>query len=394
MPLTATIQDSTATRAAIGGLLTLAVAVGIGRFVYTPILPLMVEALGWSKFTAGLIASANFAGYLAGALFAALPLPGSRCGWLLGALLASAFTSAGMAFTDAVPAFLALRFAGGAASAVALVLASAIVLEILADARRPGLSAVLFAGVGVGIVVSAALVSALRASAWGWPALWAASAALSLLATAVVAGLIPRRDRAAVTQSASLCLDAALLRLVTAYGLFGFGYVITATFLVAMVRGSAALRPVEPMIWMVFGLAAAPSVAFWAGLARWFGLARAFTLACLFEAAGVLVSVAWQSTTGILLAAILVGGTFMGLTALGLIRGRSLQSGGDARPILALMTSAFGLGQIIGPSFAGALSDRLGSFTVPSLTAAAALVLAGLLASYRVINAPTGAVPP
>jgi hypothetical protein len=166
--------------------------------------------------------------------------------------------------------------------------------------------------------------------------------------------------------------------MVAAYGLFGFGYVITATFLVAIVRGSAALRPLEPEIWIVFGLAAVPSVALWRRVADRIGLPGAYALASLVDAAGVAVSVLWRSPTGVFLAAVLVGGTFMGLTSLGLIRGRQF-GGGDARRVLALMTSAFGLGQIIGPSFAGWLYDALGGFGVPSGIGAAALVLAAAL---------------
>ena len=99
----------------------------------------------------------------------------------------------------------------------------------------------------------------------------------------------------------------------------------------------------------------------------------------LVEAVGVLASVAWPTEIGTFLAAMLVGGTFMGLTALGLVRARTLATG-DPRRVLAPMTGAFGLGQIIGPSFAGLVSDQLGSFTVPSVTAVVALLVAALLA--------------
>ena len=87
---------------------------------------------------------------------------------------------------------------------------------------------------------------------------------------------------------------------------------------------------------------------------------------------------AWQTAIGMLAAAILVGGTFMGITALGLIRARALATG-EPRRALALMTGAFGLGQIVGPAFAGTLADNLGSFTVPSIAAAVALLLAAAL---------------
>jgi predicted MFS family arabinose efflux permease len=170
-----------------------------------------------------------------------------------------------------------------------------------------------------------------------------------------------------------------LIRLIVAYGLFGFGYVITATFLVAIVRGTPAIRALEPVIWVIVGVAAAPSVAFWSRIATLIGIPATFALACLIEAVGVAISVAWPSEAGVFLAAILVGGTFMGLTALGLEQARVLATG-DPRRVMAFMTSAFGLGQIVGPAFAGVMSDWLGSFTVPSIAAMVALLVAAVLA--------------
>ena len=110
------------------------------------------------------------------------------------------------------------------------------------------------------------------------------------------------------------------------------------------------------------------------------GIPRTFALACVVQAAGVLASVAWQTEAGIFAAAILVGGTFMGLTALGLIRARALASS-DPRRALAWMTASFAIGQIVGPAFAGFVSDRLGSFAVPSVAAGAALLVAAVLAA-------------
>ncbi len=377
-------KKRTALSAAAAGLISLSIAIGIGRFVYTPILPVMAKALGLSRFVTGLLASANFAGYLAGALFAAGRLPGARHVWLVGALAASAITTGAMGFTTALPMLLALRFAGGVASALGLVLASAIVLEVLVETGRVRLSSLLFAGVGAGIAVSAVLVSVLRAAGIGWAGMWVASGTLSLLGAAAVGLLIPAgKATPGGTRGGRTLVTAALLRLIIAYGLFGFGYVITATFLVAIVRADPHLRVLEPVIWVVVGLAATPSVALWTRIAGKTGLARAFALASLVEAIGVEASVAWRTETGIFLAAVLLGGTFVGITALGLVRARAI-AGGDGRQVLALMTSAFGLGQIIGPSFAGWLAQgrvgAAGGFGAPSAVAAGALVVAALLA--------------
>jgi predicted MFS family arabinose efflux permease len=365
---------------AVGGLIALAAAMGIGRFVYTPILPVMSEALGMTQSTAGFIASANYLGYLAGAFAAATSLlRGSRRAWFMGGLAASALTTGAMAFASSEWAFLALRFAGGVASAFVLVFSSALVIDRLHAAGRSGLAAVHFAGVGVGIAVAALLVSSLAALGFGWRAHWLASGVASLIAFAAVAVLVPgRAEPPTSTAPTPAHAKRGLIGLVIAYGLFGFGYVITATFLVAIVRGSEAIRPLEPLIWLVVGLAAAPSVAFWTRVARGMDIARAFALACVLEAVGVAASVLSVSAPGVLLAAVLLGGTFVGITALGLVGARQL-SRGDPRHTLAMMTAAFGLGQTIGPAFAGLLSDATGSFLAPSLVAAGALLVGALL---------------
>ncbi|HEY0421138.1 MAG TPA: YbfB/YjiJ family MFS transporter, partial [Acetobacteraceae bacterium] len=283
---------------AFGGTLALASALGIGRFVYTPILPVMAAALALGKAQAGLIASANFAGYLAGALLAGVPgLPGGRRIWFLGALLIGAVTTLAMALPDGMGWFLLLRFIGGTASAFVLVLGSALVLDRLAAAGRGGLAALHFAGVGLGIAVSAVLVDGLLAEGAGWRGLWLAAGVASGLAVPFAAWLVPplpETDAPAAAEGKGR-LPPGLGTLSICHGLFGFGYVVTATFLVAVIRSDPNLRALETVAWLAVGLAAIPSTAAWGWAGRRFGVLPAYAVACLIEALGVAAGGLWAT---------------------------------------------------------------------------------------------------
>ncbi len=375
---------------AMGGFIALASAMGIGRFVYTPILPFMADGLGLTKGEAGLIASANFLGYMLGALAAASPaLPGSRRNWAVAALALSAVSTGVMGLFGTLPVFLVLRFIGGVASAFALVFSSALVMDRLAAANRPALIALYFAGVGTGIVTSALLVAGLAAAGFGWRDFWFASGMLTLLGLGLFTALVPGGgDGPAKPMAASPGgRDRRLVALITAYGLFGFGYVITATFISAIVRSEAALASLEPVIWLIVGVGAIPSVAVWAAIGRRIGNGRAYALACLVEAGAVTLSVISLSPLAVALSALLLGGTFVGITATGLVNAREL-SRVDPRRNLALMTAIFGIGQMIGPTFGGFLHDISGSFRLPTLAAAAVLVLAALLVGVTASTRP------
>ena len=368
---------------ALAGLVSLAVAIGIGRFVYTPILPYMTDGLGLGKSAAGLIASANFLGYLLGAVALAWKaVPGDPRRWLLGALAVSGLSTGAMALTTSLGPFLLLRFAGGAAGALVMVLASSLVMDRLAAAGRAGWAAVMYAGVGCGIAVSALAVPATASGGGDWQGPWLFCGALSV-ALSVAVGLLLRNAPTTATAAASAEAGQGahrLRRFILAYGLFGFGYVITATFVADMVRADPLLQPAEHLVWLCVGLTAAPSVPLWVWAGRRWGHERVFAIACLTEAGGVALSVLGDGVWQVLLAAGLLGGTFVALTAIGLVHVRRL-SGRDPRRNLALMTAAFGLGQMIGPTLAGVLFDSLGSYLAASLLAALALVVAAGLAT-------------
>lgn len=360
----------------------LAVAMGIGRFVYTPILPGMMEELHLTPADAGWIASANYLGYLIGALAAAGGWAHGRERLLMFAsLAASAVLAALMGLNETMAAFLAIRFLAGLASAFVMVFMSSIVFSHLAKAGRGDLQALHFGGVGLGIAASSALLAILVTAHAGWPAGWLWSGAISavgLLLVAILAGSATPANGVDGPEPA-LPKDRSLTKIILAYGLFGLGYVVTATFLVAIVRQDGGGRVFEASVWMIAGLAGFPSTWFWQKLAGRIGPYTAYAVSCLVEVVGVIASVVVKGFSGPLLAAILLGGTFIAITAFGLQAARQLAPQAPRR-IFAVMTAAFGLGQIIGPIAAGLLAQASGNYVLASITAAAALLVSGVVA--------------
>ena len=369
-------------RFAFGGLIAMAIAMGIGRFVYTPILPGMMDELGISAADAGLIASANYLGYLVGAVMAAGGwAEGRERSLMLTGLGASAVLAGMMGLTESLGLFLLIRFVAGLASAFVMVFLASIVFSHLAIGRRNDLQALHFGGVGVGIALSAAMMFILIVMAADWQVGWFWSAALSAVGFIAVAFLIDRGP--VVTGPAgpepNLPASSPLAKIIIAYGLFGFGYIVTATFLVAIVRQGDAGRQFEAIVWLVTGLAVIPSVFFWNRIAVRFGVTATYVAGCFVEAIGVAASVSMGGVAGPLLGGFLLGGTFIAITALGLQAARTLAPRATRR-VFAVMTASFGLGQILGPIFAGLIAGSTGSFVLPSMVAAVALLTSGLIA--------------
>lgn len=381
-------------RAALAGMLAMAAAMGVGRFVYTPILPHMIEEGALDAQRAGIVAGFNFLGYLLGALAASAPAFGRRRRfWFLAGLSASVLTTVAMAWSgNSLAAMAAIRFASGVASAYALIFVSSIAMARFAEAGRPGLAALHFGGVGLGIAASAAIVTLAASLGAGWQAMWLATAVASLVALLASARLLPDSPPPAASSGgagAQRALPGALWVLIASYGLFGFGYVVMATFLNAMAKADPALAPVEPWVWMIVGLAGMPSIWLWNRLAARSGILAAYAAACVVEAGGVSLSVLFVHPAALIVSALLLGGTFMAITALGLAHAREMAPGNPGRAI-AVMTAAFGLGQMVGPVVAGQLYERHGDFLAASLCAALALGLAAALA-HALRSAPIAA---
>lgn len=381
---------------ALAGAVSLLLAMGIGRFAYTPMLPPMLDTSGLALSAAGIVASANFAGYLIGALLASRSVfVRHRVGWLRTALLVSAASTAAMAIEAGAVGWSAIRFVAGLASAFVLVYGSAMVFEAIARARRPMLAAVPYSGAGLGIVLSALVVYAGRQAGVGAAALWLGFGALSALAL-----IVPWRYLATpATATAAAAAPAPghqssdrrrLNYLVWSYGCLGFGYVITATFIVVIVRQMPQAALLELWAWLAVGLASVPSNWLWVRAAARIGRCRAIAAALLLEAVGVALVAVGQTPTTALLGGALLGGTFMAITALGLVEARLLAPDKPDQAI-ARMTVAFGAGQIIGPAVGGWLAERSGSFVSASWLAVATLIVGAGLAVTAAAQTRSGA---
>ena len=366
-------------RPLLGGILALAAAMGIGRFAYTPILPAMQEVEGLDATQAGLLAAANYGGYLVGAILVAVAVPApARSGVFRASAVAVAVTTAMMAVTTGLASWSVVRFLSGLASAGVLVLASGLVLDDLRRQGRASLSGWLFSGVGLGIVTSGIVVRA-TGEKLGWRGDWLA---LALIATAAIypcwrwLPLAQPENRPPVEFSPAQprTIPPAMAFLFMAYFLEGIGYIVTGTFLVAIVDRTPGLQGIGADVWIVVGLAVIPSAALWGTLAARVGYARALTGAYLLQAIGIVLPILGGAEAAFA-SAVLFGGTFAGITVLILTLAGSLTPGGSAR-LIGMLTAVFSVGQMLGPVLAGLIASRAQDFT-PALTVASAFVFAG-----------------
>ena len=364
---------------ALAGALMLAVAMGIGRFAFTPLLPMMQKDQGLSLVLGGWLATANYLGYFLGAYTASkLRLAPKRI--VSFSLLATALLTAGMAFTELPVFWILLRGLAGVASAWVLVFTSAWALHRLAAAEAPGLRGVVFGGVGFGIMLAGLLCMLFLAWGWSaersWFALGLAALLLSLMALPVFGGGEPP----AATVSGGTQASAGprqVLGTALAYGVFGFGYIIPATFLPAMAKQRLPDLALFGWAWPVFGFAGLVSTLLAGRLMLRYSNRRVWGVSHLIMGVGVIVPLLLPGLAGILLAALCVGGTFMVITAAGIQEARRL-SPEDPSRLMARFTAAFAIGQILGPLCVSLLPKGAGGLTTLLIAAAALLLASGV----------------
>jgi MFS family permease len=365
----------------LAGLLSLAAAMGIGRFAFTPLLPLMAREGQLDLAFGGWLAAANYAGYFAGALSAArLPLGARRLAVL--ALGATALLTAAMAW-PAPPLWLLLRFAAGAVSAWVFVATSVWCLGELARREAGAQGGWVYAGVGTGIALTGGYCLAAGAAGVGAAPLWLHLGAVALLLMLpvawVLARLPPPPAAAGQAEASAPAVHGDTRGLIACYGLMGFGYILPATFLPALARTVIDDPRWFGLAWPVFGLTAAASTVLAGRLARHASRLQVWAASQVLMGAGVLLPSLWVNGTTVVLSALLVGGTFMVITLAGVQEMRARAPAHAAR-LVGRITAAFALGQIAGP-VVSALLLQLPALGERGLALALQLAAFGLLAS-------------
>lgn len=362
------------------GFVALAVAMGIGRFAFTPLLPLMQQEFGLGLAQGGWLAGANYLGYLAGALTAAY-LPWTASTLLLAGLVLVSATTALMGVTTTWSTWIAWRSIAGIASAWVLVAAASLCLTRLAAAGASGKAGIVFSGVGGGIAVAGLICVLSDLRGFSVTQTWFVLAIVATIGLAATRPLWWRTTAAAVRPpDPGQRNDAGLrhLRLIVCYGFFGFGYILPATFLPAQARELLDDSALFGLAWPLFGLAAALSTLACSALLRRFSGRLLWFLAQMVMAVGVVLPALDPSLFSIVVAALCVGGTFMVITMLGMQQAQA-SAGPRARGLMASLTAAFATGQLAGPVFFSLMHEHLGGSLADSLYVASAVLVAGCL---------------
>lgn len=365
------------------GILSLILVVGIARFAYTPLLPLMQQQAGLGIAEGGWLAAVNYLGYLCGAILASLIsnlILKDRL-YRIG-LLVAVITTIGMGLTDNLWVWLVLRFFAGMSSAAGMLLGSGLILNWLIRHDYRSELGLHFSGLGLGIAFCALAVELMNAYL-SWDEQWLLFTVIGSLILIPAWRWLPHPDSNPVTQSGQEMVDKPpgqrfLSLFMLAYFCAGIGYVINATFIVAIVEQLPGLQGGGTWAFMVLGIAAAPACIIWDLVARRVGYFNALISAGALQVVGILLPVIHPSMGMTLLGAFLFGGTFIGIVSLVLTMAGRYYPTRPAK-MMGKMTISYGIAQIVGPAVTGVLAEYSGNYNDGLYLAAAMVFISTVL---------------
>lgn len=378
----------TKVRVYIAGICSLIVTVGVARFSYSLLLPVMQEGAGLTELGGGWLASTNFMGYMFGVLLAAsIHNLNYKYNLHRAYLILSVVTSAAMVLTTDITTWAILRFLAGICASGGFIIASGLILKWLVKNNHRAELGIHFAGAGLSIVITSLLFEAMQAISADWQQQWLALSILAIV-FAVPAWLwMPHpstesKNQEMIKDNPPSNTFKSLMML--AYFCAGYGYAVSSTFIVDIVESVKGLQGQGGIVFLLIGLAATPAALIWDRIARRFGYLRTLIAAYLVQIIGIILPALNDSLPTVIISALLFGGTFIACVSLVLtMAGKFFPS--DPARFMGTMTLSYGAAQIIAPVCTGYIVKTYGSYD-PGLYLSAAVVTIGTLLLYGLLN--------
>ena len=360
----------------LASFVALMMAMGIGRFALTPQMPHLLSEGQIDLTGAGLLAAANYLGYFVGAVDSIFARSHQHVrGRLYGGLWLCVLLTLASYWANGFWPHLLLRFGTGVASAWALVMITSLSQPLAIAAGRPRLGALVFAGPGLGIVLTGLLALVSNLSGQSSAALWLIYGTVALVMLLAILPFLPK-PTLTVTQPTSAGSNGSIAHLCCIYFLYGLGYIIPATFLSQMASAQFHGAWQADLFWPCFGLAAALGVGVASLRRKHPNTTRRWLMATLWlQAAGVFACL-FGNGWGLALGVLLCGAPFLACMQLVMARLREVAPHGYQRST-GLLTASFAVGQLSGPLLASVSSHLSGGLQPALVVAGTGLLLAG-----------------
>ena len=368
-------------RVYFAGISSLIVTVGVARFSYSLLLPIMQDGAGLTELGGGWLASTNFMGYMSGVLLAA-SLHNMNYKYNLHRLylILSVLTSAAMVMTTDMVTWAVLRFIAGVCASGGFIIASGLILKWLVKHHHRAELGIHFSGAGLSIIITSLLVEFMLTISADWQQQWLALAVMAAV-FAIPAWLwmphpfIDGQVGGTAKDTPPSKVFKSLMML--AYFCAGYGYAVSSTFIVDIVERVEGLQGQGGLAFLLVGLAATPAALIWDRIARRTGYIKALIVAYILQAIGIILPAINDSLPVVILSALMFGGTFIACVSMVLTMAGKFYPSNPAK-FMGTMTLAYGAAQILAPVCTGYLTETFGSYDI-GLYVSAAIVMIGML---------------
>ncbi len=382
------LTQLTKSRVYFAGICSLIVTVGVARFSYSLLLPIMQDSAGLTESGGGWLATTNFMGYMLGVLLAA-SMHNLNYKYNLHRLylILSVITSAAMVVTSDMITWAVLRFIAGICASGGLIIASGLILKWLVSNNHRAELGIHFSGAGVSIIVTSLLVEGMLTISVDWQQQWLALAVMA--AVVAIPAWLWMPHPSAAGQAGVAAKDnppgkAFTSIMLLAYFCAGYGYVVSSTFIVDIVEGAEGLQGQGGLAFLLVGLAATPAALLWDRIARIIGYLRALLVAYILQAIGIILPAINDTLPVVILSALLFGGTFIACVSLILTMAGKFYPSNPAK-FMGTMTLAYGAAQIIAPVLTGYLAEAFGNYDI-GLCLSAAVVMIGVVLLLKLLS--------